>query len=77
MEKKSRYTQAQKRAVQKYIAATLEEVRFRVKKGEGGLLRMCAAARGQSVRRYLIEAVNMREGKQILTPPKSGEDAER
>lgn len=62
------YNEAQKRAAMKYISANLEEVRFRVKKGERSALQEEAKANGQSMSQYLIQAVNDRAGRQILTP---------
>ena len=62
------YSKAQGKAVQKYIAANLEEVRFRVKKGEKALIQEAAAQAGQSMAQYIIQAINSREGRQIVTP---------
>ena len=62
------YSKAQSKAVQKYIAANLEEVRFRVKKGEKALIQDAAAQAGQSMAQYIIQAINSREGRQIITP---------
>jgi uncharacterized protein (DUF1778 family) len=62
------YTQAQNRATQKYIKENLEEVRFRVKKGERALIKQLADEAGQSMAQYLIQAVNERAGRIIITP---------
>ena len=62
------YTDAQNRATQKYIKENLEEVRFRVKKGEKALLQNAAKEAGQSMAQYLIQSVNERAGTQLLTP---------
>lgn len=67
------YSEAQKRAAMKYMSTNLEEVRFRVKKGERAMLQEEAKANGQSMSQYLIQAVNNRAGRQILTP--AGADA--
>ena len=67
------YCEAQKRAAMKYMSTNLEEVRFRVKKGERAMLQEEAKANGQSMSQYLIQAVNDRAGRQILTP--AGADA--
>ena len=67
------YSEAQKRAAMKYMSTNLEEVRFRVKKGERAMLQEEAKAHGQSMSQYLIQAVNDRAGRQILTP--AGADA--
>lgn len=62
------YTQAQNRATQKYIKENLEEVRFRVKKGERALVKQLADEAGQSLTQYLIQAINQRAGRQVVTP---------
>lgn len=62
------YSEAQKRAAMKYMSTNLEEVRFRVKKGERAMLQEEAKSNGQSMSQYLIQAVNDRAGRQILTP---------
>ncbi|MBQ7007475.1 MAG: DUF1778 domain-containing protein [Oscillospiraceae bacterium] len=38
------------------------------KKGEKAMLKEAAASSGQSMAQYLIQAVNERAGKQLLTP---------
>lgn len=76
MEEKPRYyNQARNRATQKYIKENLEEVRFRVKKGERAELKEEAERQGQSMAQYIIQAVNDRAGRQVLTPsePKTEE----
>ena len=62
------YNEARNKATQKYIAANLEEVRFRVKKGEKALLQEEAAREGQSMAQYIVQAINDRAGLQLLTP---------
>ena len=62
------YTDAQNRATQKYIKENLEEVRFRVKKGEKAVLQNAAKEAGQSMAQYVIQAINERAGVQLLTP---------
>lgn len=62
------YTQAQNKATQKYIKENLEEVRFRVKKGERAAVKAEADSNGLSMAQYIIKAVNAYAGKQILTP---------
>ena len=66
------YNQTRNRAAQKYIKHNLEEVRFRVRKGERDRIKAEASACGQSMAQYLIQAVNERAGKRLLTP--SGDD---
>jgi len=62
------YTDAQNKATQKYIRENLEEVRFRVKKGEKSMLQDAAKEAGQSMAQYVIQAINDRAGYQLLTP---------
>lgn len=62
------YSEAQKRATMAYMKKNLEEVRFRVKKGERVSLQAEAKANGMSMAQYLIQAVNEKAGHQILTP---------
>ncbi len=68
------YTAAQNKATQKYIKENLEEVRFRVQKGEKALLQQEARDNGQSMAQYIIQAVNNRAGHQVLTPSKEESD---
>lgn len=62
------YSEAAKKASMKYIAENLEEVRFRVRKGERDVLKAEAAAQGLSVTQYVVQAINEKAGKQLLTP---------
>lgn len=62
------YTQAQNKATQKYIKENLEEVRFRVKKGERAAVKAEADSSGLSMAQYIIKAINDYAGKQVLTP---------
>ena len=71
------YTEAQNRATQKYIKENLEEVRFRVKKGERAILQNAAKEAGQSMAQYVIQAVNERAGFQLLTPSENQTSADK
>lgn len=62
------YNEARNRASQKYNAANLEQVNFRVHKGEKAILQEEASKEGLSLAQYIIQAVNEHAGKQILTP---------
>lgn len=75
-DRKRRYTQAQNRATQKYIAANLEEVRFRVKKGERARVKGIAKSRKMSMAQYIIRCINTYEGEQVLTPTEGGGEDE-
>ena len=68
------YTQAQNKATQKYIKENLEEVRFRVKKGERAALQQAAKDSGLSMAQYIIKAINTYADHQVLTPTDKGED---
>ena len=71
------YTEAQNRATQKYIKENLEEVRFRVKKGERAVLQNAAKEAGQSMAQYVIQAINERTGFQLLTPSENQTSADK
>ena len=62
------YNESQNKATQKYIAANLEQVRFYVQKGEKDALKAVAKASGKSMAQFIIDAVNLHTGEQILTP---------
>ena len=62
------YNQSRNKATQRYLAKHYDQVRFRVKKGEKDLLKAEAARAGQSLAQYVIQAVNDRAGRQLLTP---------
>ena len=62
------YSDAQNKATQKYIKENLEEVRFRVRKGEKAILQQAAKEAGQSMAQYVIQAINERAGQQLLKP---------
>lgn len=75
MENKPKYyNQARNKAAQKYIAANLEEVRFRVKKGERANVKACADSHDLSMAQYIIRAINAFEGRQVLTPTNVAEE---
>lgn len=69
MENKPKYyNEARNRASQKYNSANLEQVNFRVKKGEKAILQEAAAEEGKSMAQYIIQAINEYARKQLLTP---------
>lgn len=65
-EKKSRYTPAQNKATQKYIAANLEDIRFRVRKGEKQKYVDAAAAAGLSMTQFFISAADEKIEREVL-----------
>ena len=56
--KKRQYTEAQNKATQKYIKENLEEIRFRVKKGEKDKYKLAADKAGLSMAKFFIIAAN-------------------
>lgn len=62
------YNQSRNKASQKYAKEKLEQIAIRVKKGDRAALKAEADANGQSMTQYVIQAVNDRAGKQVLTP---------
>lgn len=57
-EKKSRYSQAQNKATQKYIKDHLESIQLRVPKGRKELYKDAAAAVGTSLNQFFIDAAD-------------------
>lgn len=57
-ERKGRYTEAQNKATQKYIRENLEEIKFRVKKGEKDRYRVAAERAGLSMARFFLDAAD-------------------
>ena len=57
-EKKSRYTPAQNKATQKYIKEHLESIQIRVPKGRKEYYKDAAAAIGQSLNQFAINAMD-------------------
>jgi len=57
-EKKSRYSQSQNIATQKYIKNNLEEIKFRVRKGEKARYKAAAENAGTSMAQFAINSMN-------------------
>lgn len=57
-DKKGRYTEAQNKATQKYIRENLEEIKFRVRKGEKDKYRVAAERAGMSMARFFLGAAD-------------------
>ena len=64
-EKKSRYTAAQKRSAEKYLEEKLEEIKFRVPKGQKAIIKAFAESQGKSVNQFIIDCITkeIEEGK--------------
>ena len=66
------YTEAGKRAAMRYKAENRDLIRFEVRKGEKDVLKEAAANANKSMAQYIIEAINDKAGKQLLTPAGKG-----
>lgn len=67
-EKPKYYNEARNIASQRYNAKHLEQVNFRVKKGEKAVLQYAATKHGCSMTQFIIQAINSYVGHQLLTP---------
>ena len=56
-EKKSRYTEAQKKSAEKYLGEKLEEIKFRVPKGQKAIIKAAAEAQGKSTNQFIIDCI--------------------
>ena len=52
-----KYTEAQKRAAEKYTSEKLDDIRLRVPKGTKDIWKAKAEAQGKSLQRMIIDAV--------------------
>lgn len=57
-EKKSTYTDAQKKAIQKYLHETVEEFKVRFPKGQKAEIKAHAESMGESVNSFIVRAIN-------------------
>lgn len=57
-EKKSRYTAAQKKAAEKYLKESVEDIRIRVPKGKKAIVKAHAEQQGESMNQFVIRAIN-------------------
>lgn len=57
-DKKSRYTAAQKKSAEKYIEEKLEEIKFRVPKGQKAVIKAYAESQGKSVNQFILDSIN-------------------
>lgn len=57
-EKKSRYTAAQKKAAEKYLKESVEDIRIRVPKGKKLIVKAHAEQQGESMNQFVIRAIN-------------------
>lgn len=70
-EKPKYYNQARNKASQKYQKENLEQIAIRVPKGDRANLKEAAEEAGESMALYIINAVNTRAGREVLTVPGS------
>ena len=57
-DKKSRYTEAQAKAANKYLHEKVEDIRIRVPKGQKDIIKNHAEGRGESLNGFVIRAIN-------------------
>jgi predicted HicB family RNase H-like nuclease len=57
-EKKSRYTEAQKRSAEKYMAEKVENMQIRVQKGKKTIIQEHAASQGESMNQFVNRAID-------------------
>lgn len=70
-EKKSRYTESQKRAANKYLHETVEDVRIRVPKGQKEVIKQHAEAMGESMNAFVIRAINEAMAREASARPEN------
>ncbi|MCD7868290.1 MAG: hypothetical protein LUG62_08915 [Clostridiales bacterium] len=56
--KKSRYTEAQKRAAKKYLKESVEDIRIRVPKGQKSVIKNHAESQEESLNAFVVRAIN-------------------
>lgn len=57
-EKKSRYTEAQKKSAEKYLKEKVEDIRIRVPKGQKQVIKDYAEAQGKSLNQFIVDLIN-------------------
>ena len=57
-EKKTFYTEARKRANEKYLKETVEDIRIRVPKGQKDVIKAHADRQQESMNQFVIRAIN-------------------
>lgn len=57
-EKKSRYTEAQKRAAEKYLKESVEDIRIRVPKGRKSVIKDHAVSQNESLNAFVVRAID-------------------
>ncbi|MBR3874142.1 MAG: hypothetical protein IKJ26_08220 [Clostridia bacterium] len=67
-EKPKYYNQSRNKASQKYQKENLEQIAIRVPKGDRASLKAAAEQAGESMAQYIVNAVNQRAGRKVMTP---------
>ena len=57
-EKKTSYTDARARAIQKYMHESVENIQIRVPKGQKAIIKAYADSMGESLNAFVIRAIN-------------------
>ena len=57
-EKKPTYTDAQKKAIKKYLHESVDDLRIRVPKGQKDIIKAHAESRGESLNGFVVRAIN-------------------
>lgn len=57
-EKKSRYTEAQKKSANKYLKEKVEDIRIRVPKGQKQIIKDYADRQGKSLNQFIVDLIN-------------------
>ena len=56
-EKKTRYTEAQKKSAEKYLKEKVEDIRIRVPKGQKQKIKDYAEAHGKSLNQFIVDLI--------------------
>ncbi len=67
-EKKSRYSESQKKATAKYMKAHLDDLKIRVPKGRRDYYKNAAAAAGLSLNAFAVSAMDEKIKRENLAP---------
>ena len=57
-EKKTRYTEAQKKSAEKYLKEKVEDIRIRVPKGQKQVIKDYAEAHNKSLNQFIVDLIN-------------------
>lgn len=57
-EKKTRYTEAQKKSADKYLKEKVEDIKIRVPKGQKQVIKDYAESQGKSLNQFIVDLIN-------------------